>query len=138
MALIEAEVRVDAPIERVWGLVSDVDAEPKFWKGTKSVRNISREGNCIIREVTIAFRDKKCMQEVTLYPMERVEVVFTAGIIQGTKSVRLKPAGGGVLLEAAWDISLAGAMGMFTGMLKKHIRGGTEQALHSIKAEAEK
>jgi hypothetical protein len=27
--------------------------------------------------------------------------------------------------------------GMFTGMVSKHIRGGTEQALESIKQEAE-
>jgi hypothetical protein len=29
-------------------------------------------------------------------------------------------------------------MGMFTGMVKKHIQSGTEQALQSIKQEAER
>jgi len=31
----------------------------------------------------------------------------------------------------------SGMMGMFTGMVKKHIQSGTEQALQSIKQEAE-
>ena len=41
-------------------------------------------------------------------------------------------------LEAVWDIKLSGMMGMFTSMIKKHILTGTEQALQSIKQEAER
>ena len=78
------------------------------------------------------------MQEVTLFPQEKIEAVFTDGIIQGTKSVNLSPTDKGVSLEAIWDIKLSGMMGMFTGMIKKHIKSGTEQALQSIKEEAER
>ena len=138
MAEIQAQVNIDAQLEKVWNLVSDLDNEPKFWKGTKKVRNISQEGNKIKREITIAFKDKKCMQDVTLFPQEKIEAVFTEGIIQGKKSVTLSPAEKGVRLEAVWDIKLSGMMGMFTGMIKKHIKSGTEQALQSIKEEAER
>ena len=137
MAKISAETEICAPLERIWGIVSDLDNEPKFWKGTKKVRNISRQDLKVIREVTIAFKDKKCMQEVTLFPMERIEAVFTDGIILGTKSLRIVPKEGGAVLQAVWDIRLSGMMGMFTGIITKHIRHGTVQALQGIKEEAE-
>jgi carbon monoxide dehydrogenase subunit G len=138
MAEIRASVEISAPVEKVWNIISDLDNEPKFWKGTKEVRNISKENNVITREVTIAFKDSKCMQTVTLYPKEKIHAEFTKGIINGTKTVSLKPQGNSTNLEAVWDIKLAGMMGMFTGMVKKHIQSGTEQALESIKQEAEK
>ena len=138
MALIEASVQINAPTEKVWNIISDLDSEPRFWKGTKEVRNISKEGNVVIREITIAFKDSKCMQTVTLYPKEKIQAVFTNGIINGTKTVTLSPKDNSTGLEAVWDIKLSGMMGMFTGMVKKHIQSGTEQALQSIKQEAEK
>jgi len=42
------------------------------------------------------------------------------------------------LLEAIWDVKLSGMMSMFTGMIKKHVKSGTEQALQAIKSEAER
>jgi len=138
MALIEASVQINAPTEKVWNIISDLDGEPKFWKGTKEVRSISKEGNVVTREITIAFKDSKCMQTVTLYPKEKIQAVFTKGIINGTKTVTLIPKENGAQLEAVWDIKLSGMMGMFTGMVKKHIQSGTEQALQSIKQEAER
>ena len=138
MALIEASVQISAPTEKVWNIISDLDCEPRFWKGTKEVRNISKEGNVVTREITIAFKDSKCMQTVTLYPKEKIQATFTKGIINGTKTVTLIPKGNVTQLEATWDIKLSGMIGMFTGMVKKHIQSGTEQALQSIKQEAER
>ena len=138
MAEIRASVQISAPVDKVWNIVSDLDVEPKFWKGTKEVRNISKENNIVTREVTIAFKDSKCMQTVTLYPKEKIHAQFTKGIINGTKTINIQPKDGATYLEAVWDIKLSGMMGMFTGMVKKHIQSGTEQALESIKQEAER
>lgn len=137
MATIDAAVVINASVDKVWDVVSDIDNEPKFWKGTKSIRNISKDGNTIIREITIAFKDSKCMQTITLQPKERVFAEFTEGIINGTKTIQLIPEGEKTRLEAIWDMKLSGMMGMFTGMVKKHIKSGTEQALQAIKQEIE-
>ena len=59
MARIESSIKIDASPKTVWDLVSDLDAEPKYWKGTKSVKTISRNGNTVQREVIIAFRDMR-------------------------------------------------------------------------------
>ncbi len=138
MATIQVEVEINASIDKVWDIVSDIDNESKFWKGTKEVRNISKEENLIKREVTIAFRDQKCLQEVKIYPKEKIEVRFTKGIIDGEKIVSLVPKDDKTILSTYWDIRLTGMMGMFTGMIKKHIKSGTEQAMQSIKEEIER
>ncbi len=138
MALIDASIRINAPIERVWSIVSDLDNEPRFWKGTKEIRNVSKDETKITREVTIAFRDSKCMQEVLLYPQEKIEIKFTKGIIDGVKTIQLIPIENETELEVSWDVKLSGMMGMFTGIVTKHIKSGTNQALESIKQEAER
>ena len=73
MAEIHVSVNVDAEIDRIWEVIVDLDNEPKFWKGTKEIRNISSDGNKIKREITIAFRDQKCMQDVTIFPKQKIE-----------------------------------------------------------------
>ena len=138
MATIQVEVEINASIEKVWDIVSDIDNEPKFWKGTKEVRNISKEGNTVNREVIIAFRDQKCLQEVKIYPKEKIEARFIKGIINGEKIVLLTTKDEKTILSTYWDIKLTGMMSMFTGMIKKHIKSGTEQAMQSIKEEIER
>lgn len=138
MVQIQSLVEINTSFEKVWEIISDLDSEPKFWKGTKEVRNISKQDNVVIREVTIAFKDSKCMQTVTIYPKQKIVFEFTKGVINGSKTLILTPNDGMTKLEAIWDMKLSGMMGMFTGMVKKHIQSGTEQALQSIKQEAEK
>lgn len=138
MAVIETSIQINASKDKVWDIVSDIDNEPKFWKGTKEIRNISKEMGIFKREITIAFRDQKCLQEVRLHPKERVETVFTKGIIEGTKIINLSHQDGKTRLDTIWDIKLSGMMSMFTGMIKSHIKSGTEQALQYIKEEAER
>ncbi len=138
MAEIHASIDLDAAVDKVWEIISDLDNEPKFWKGTKEIRNISSNGNTINREITIAFRDQKCMQEVTTFPKKKIQAKFTKGIIKGEKVIKLVETSTGCNLETIWNIKLSGMMGMFTGMITKHIQSGTEQALQAIKQEVEK
>jgi len=137
MAIIEVEIEIDSTVDKVWDVVSDIDNEPKFWKGTKEIKNLSKDGNTVNREITIAFRDQKCMQEVELQPKEKIEFKFTKGIIKGEKIISLIPKDEKTILNTVWDIKLTGMMGMFTGIIKKHIKSGTEQAMQSIKKEIE-
>ncbi len=138
MATIEVKLGINATVDKVWDVISDIDNEPKFWKGTKEVKNISKEGNKVYREITIAFRDRKCMQEVTLEPKKRIEAKFTKGIISGEKIIEIIPNGDETIIHTTWNMKLTGVMGIFTGVIKKHIKSGTEQAMQSIKEEIEK
>ena len=137
MANIKTSVIINSTQEKIWDIISDIDNEPKFWKGTKEVRNISEKENQISREITIAFRDQKCLQEITIIPKQSIKAIFTEGVIVGEKILTLKKLDDSCELEAVWDVKLSGMMGMFTGMIKKHIKSGTEQALQAIKKEVE-
>ena len=137
MGKITVSVDLNVSIDKVWEIISDLDNETKFWKGTKEIRNISSNENIVKREVTIAFRDQKCMQEVNILPKQKIEAKFNKGIIIGKKILNLKETQVGCNLEAIWEIKLSGMMGMFTGMITKHIQSGTEQALQAIKQEVE-
>ena len=138
MATIEVTVEINATDDKVWEIISDIDNEPKFWKGTKNVKNISKNDNVIYREVTIAFRDQKCLQEVTLEPKRKIDAKFTKGIINGSKTMTISTKENKTILVTSWDMKLTGIMGMFTGVIKNHIKSGTEQAMQSIKEEAER
>ena len=138
MAIIDTSVDINASVDKVWDIISDLDSEPKFWKGTKETRIISRDGNVVTREITIAFRDSKCMQKISIQPKEKIHAEFTDGIIKGSKTLSLKPKDCGSSLKANWDVKMSGLAGMFTGIIKKHIRSGTEQAMEAIKQHAER
>ena len=76
--------------------------------------------------------------EVTIVPKETIKAVFTKGVIVGEKTLTLKDAvDDSCELEAIWDVKLSGKMGLFTGIIKKHINSGTKQALQAIKEEVE-
>jgi len=132
MVAINTSREISAPVDRIWDVISDVDNEPKYWHGTKTVKNISKSGNTIEREVTISFKDSRCLQTVVLNPKKSVEITITEGPMKGTKSVTLNPSGDKTRIDVVWDIKLAGFLGMFTGMVKKHIAEGTEEALDRI------
>jgi carbon monoxide dehydrogenase subunit G len=130
---IVAYREVSAPLSAVWTIVSDVDNEPTYWHGTKSVNNISKSGNTIEREVIISFKDSRCRQTVVILEHDKsVHITITDGPLKGTKKLSLSSAGDKTRIDVAWDIKLAGFLGMFTGMVKKHIGEGTEEALGRI------
>jgi carbon monoxide dehydrogenase subunit G len=136
MMTINASREISAPIDRVWNIIADVDNEPKYWHGTKTVNNISKDNNKIEREVTIAFKDSKCRQTVLLNPNKSVEIIITQGPIKGTKTITLHPLDNyKTQIDVVWKIKLTGFLSVFTGMVKGHISKGTDEALVRI-AEA--
>ncbi len=138
MVRIEVSKEINAPVEKVWKIASDVDNEPKYWHGTKSVKNLNTAGNTITREVIIAFKNSKCMETVVLNPMKSIEVNITEGPLKGSKVITLNYIGGKTKVDVVWDIKLSGMMSMFTGMVKGHIEQGTKDALERISEDAEK
>ena len=138
MVRIEVSREMNAPVEKVWKIASDMDNEPKYWHGTKSVKNLKVDGNTINREVIIAFKNSKCMETVVLNPKKSIEVQITEGPMRGSKVITLNDIGGKTKVDVVWDIKLTGMMSMFTGMVKGHIEQGTKDALERISADAEK
>lgn len=137
MVRIEVSREINAPLAKVWKIASDLDNEPKYWHGIKSIKNLKVDGNKIEREVTIAFKNSKCMETVVLNPMKNIEIKITGGPMKGTKTITLNDVNGKTKVDVVWDITLSGMMKMFTGMVKGHVQQGTEDALERISIDAE-
>ena len=135
MVIIHVSKEIVAPLEKVWDIVSDIDREPEFWHGTKSIKNVKKEGNIVEREVVIAFRNSLCKEIVTIDPKKSVNIKITYGPIRGTKNIivnTIENNNNKTIIDVEWNIKLSGFFGMFTGMVKKHILEGTEEALERI------
>lgn len=128
---------IEASQEKVWDIVSDVDREPEFWYGTKSIKNIKKDGNVIEREVVISFRNSVCREVVTLDPKKSVNIKIIDGPLKGTKNIMINViADNKTRVNVQWEIKIKGFFGLFTGMIKKHISEGTEDALQRISKAA--
>ena len=133
MIAIQVSRELAAPLDKVWEIVADVDREPEFWYGTKSIKNTKKIGKIIEREVVISFRNSICKEIVTLDPKKSVKISIIDGPMKGTKNIMINEVGNNkTRIDVEWDIKLAGFLGMFTRMVKKHISEGTEEALERI------
>ena len=136
MAEMRSSVEIDAPIEKVWGIISDLDGEAEFWNGITSIRNISREGSSVTREVVLG-KVNRCLQTVTVYPNQKVHTEWTKGTINGTKDLAISPKDGRTYLEAILDYKFSGLAGFLSGKIKKGLQQELEEALQLIKEKAE-
>jgi ribosome-associated toxin RatA of RatAB toxin-antitoxin module len=130
---IQVSRELVAPLDKVWEIVADVDREPEFWYGTKSIKNTKKIGKIIEREVVISFRNSICKEIVTLDPKKSVKISIIDGPMKGIKNIMINDVGNNkTRIDVEWNIKLAGFLGMFTRMVKKHISEGTEEALERI------
>jgi ribosome-associated toxin RatA of RatAB toxin-antitoxin module len=133
MVLIHASRDIPASLDSVWNVIADIDREPEFWHGTKSIRNINKQGNTVEREVVLAFRNSVCREIVELDPKNSVNMKIMEGPIKGKKAITLTTIENNTTrINVEWDIKVNGIFGIFTGMIKKHILKGTEEALDRI------
>ena len=139
MSNFHTSKKIHAPVSEVWKVLSDIDREPEFWHGIKSIKNISKSGNIVEREVVIAFKNSVCKETVTLVPMESITTDITEGPLKGKKVVVInRDEEKASVVDVEWDIRLSGFMGIFSRMVKKHILEGTNDALNRISEEVEK
>jgi len=123
MVLIHASRDIQASLDSVWDVIADIDREPEFWHGTKSIKNISKTGNIIEREVEIIELDFK----------KSIKVEIIEGPTKGKKTIALKTIEKDTArIDVEWDIKISGRFGIFSRMIKKHILNGTEKALERI------
>jgi ribosome-associated toxin RatA of RatAB toxin-antitoxin module len=139
MANFHTSKKIHAPVSEVWKVLSDIDREPEFWHGIKSIKNISKSGNIVEREVVISFKNSVCKETVTIVPMESITTDITEGPLKGKKVVVInRDEEKASVVDVEWDIRLSGFMGIFSKMVKKHILEGTNDALNRISKEVEK
>jgi hypothetical protein len=136
MVEISAIIRINAPQEKVWKIISKIDNDLAYWKGTTRIRNISKEQNTITRYVFLG-KDNKCQQRVILFPKEGVHIKWLKGPIMGVKDILLFAHGNTSTLEIQMNYTLSGIAGLFSKNTTKVLQSEAELALQLIKEESE-
>jgi carbon monoxide dehydrogenase subunit G len=136
MVEIKVRVQINASTNKVWDIISDVDSDPNVWKGTTAIKNLTKDSTVITREVTIGKVDR-CLQTVTLFPKEGVNVRWTKGSITGTKDLILVPVGNATQLEVVLKYKLSGMATFMSGKITKDLQREADEAVQLIKEKAE-
>ena len=138
MPKIVEEIEILAPKDHVWNIISDMDHEPDFWWGTRKIKNFSKEGNIIKREIFQNFGNRSIMQKVILKPQTEIEIEYIKGITEGAKILRLQSLSDNKQkLTAEWNIRFPGFYSLMSPIISRHVRKGTSDALQRIKDVSE-
>jgi|SRR5579872_3944362 len=113
MVEIEKTQEVNAPIDSVWKLVSDLDNEHKSWSFLKDVKLLRKTENSIEREAKVRrrpMREAKSLQTLTIYPSKKsTELSLTKGPMLGTRKIILSDLGDGrTKIVLSWKFEMKG------------------------------
>ncbi|HVB12120.1 MAG TPA: SRPBCC family protein [Nitrososphaerales archaeon] len=138
MPKIVGSVEINASMDRVWEVISDLDNEAEYWWGTKEVRNISKDGNVLSREITQNFRNHKILQKVIITPKNEIETRYLKGLTEGVRFLKQENIGENKQkVTATWDVRFPGIYILLSYFIARHIRKGTSDALARIKQASE-
>ena len=133
---INVKLQINAPQETVWGIISTIDNDQKYWSRIKSIRNISKNQNHTTRELT-TINGSKCFQKITLFHREGIHIRWTRGPMVGIKDIMLTGIGNKTFLNVEINYKLSGVVRIVPKSVLEELQVEAEQALLGIKKEAE-
>ncbi len=136
MKEVNAKIQINAPQEKVWGIISDIDNDLEYWSSITRIRNISKERNGVIRQVFLG-GDNKCQQRVTLFPKDGIHARWLKGPITGIKDIILTALGNTTILEVQMSYTLSSVVSLFSRNATKYLQKEAEIALQLIKEKSE-
>lgn len=89
MISINANRVVTAPLDEVCDIIANIDNDANYYNGISDIKNISKDGNKVEREVTVGFLKHKVRQTIILNPKTSIEVKMDEGPLQGTRKTTL-------------------------------------------------
>jgi hypothetical protein len=132
---------ISAPVNQVWGIISNVDNEAQYWSTFKEINNINKTDNIIERQVIISAgpQNNTSHQIVTVYPDQMIiQANLTEGLVTGSRILELESLSANKSrLNAIWDIDLSGIPIIGRGFAENGIKQTTEEALSRIAQAAE-
>jgi carbon monoxide dehydrogenase subunit G len=134
---ITTKIMIDASPNQVWKVISEINNDSEFWKGIMKIRNTSKEGNMITREVTLKNADK-CYQKIILFHMEGIHIRWARGTINGIKDIMITPIGKQTLLKVEMNYKIRGVASLFPRDVSEDLLNEAELAMQLIKEEVEK
>ena len=107
---IHTFVAVDAPIERVWAILSDIERQPEWMHDLKSVRLATPPpvgaGTRAVGRVRVMGISVEDPVEVTAFEPPTHFAIRHKGLIRGGGDIRLAPGADGTSTVVTWDETL--------------------------------
>ena len=110
-APIESVIVIDAPIERVWAVLADIEGQPRWMHDMKSVRMttpgpvaVGSRGEATVRMFGLTVTDPVTVTEIR--PPTRFAVRHE-GTFTGTGTFTLEPGADGTTTIVRWEEALA-------------------------------
>lgn len=129
---------VNAPKDKVWSIISNVDKNPDYWP-ISIVTNNLKTNDTVEREVTIPvppFMDNKAHQIITINPQQYTVIENqTQGAVTGVKTISLVQAGSDVNeteISVVWNLDLSKIPGFGKGFAKDGMSNSVNEALNKI------
>lgn len=139
--LISVSREISAPAGRIWGIVSDVNNEIKYWSTYKKITNVNLTDNSVERRVMVSIGPQNTMshQIVTIYPEQmKTETNLIEGLVTGNRIIKIDPISNSKsIVHVEWNINLSGFPANGRGIAENSIKQTTEGALHNIANELE-
>ena len=134
---------VEAPVEAVWKLVSNLEEEQKYWQILRNVKILSKKENSVEREATIKrgpMGEAKSFQTLVIDPSKKTTTLtMTKGPMLGTRKLVLSEIGKDrTKINVSWEFQMKGVPGFALGFVEDNISEVTEKALEMIALQAEK
>lgn len=98
MTEADVTVQVNAPQDKVWKIISDIDNDPRYWNEILEIRILSRERNTVTREVKM-YDGSTFLQKVILFPKEGVHIRWTIGRNTGIRDIMLTGNGSSTIVR---------------------------------------
>ena len=139
---INSSQEISAPAGRVWGIVSDVNNEIKYWSTYKKITNINLTDSSVERIVTISAgpQNTSSHQLVTLYPEQmKTQTDLIEGLVTGSRIIEVQPISSSESrVEVSWNIDLTAIPIVGRGPAENGFKQTTEEALLKIAEVLEK
>lgn len=134
---ITTKIIINATPSEVWKVISEIDNDSQFWKGTAKVGNASKNRNMFSRKIILKNSDI-CYQKIILFPMEGIHIRWTEGTITGIKDIMITPIGEQTLLQVEMNYNISGIASLFPRYVSEDLLDEAELALQLIKEQVEK
>jgi uncharacterized membrane protein len=135
---VEKTCEIFARVDRVWGLISNIDNDVEYWGAIKDVKILKRDGNTIEREATVGLRDHKTKQTLVFDPKKTIQLSLTGEGIAGERKITIVPMGrNNTRVDVVWKMEVFDVPGFVGGLVNRQLSKVTEEALRRFKKEAE-
>lgn len=133
---VDITLKIKAPFEQVWDLISNLDSYGNYWREIRHIKNLSHERNVIVREIYHS-NGYKYRETITVFPKEGIHMRWTNGSTSGIKDIMLTDNGNTTIIRVQINYKNGGAVRIGSNENVRRIQSETEDALQLIKKEAE-